>query len=323
MSEVKSRICTKCKVEKEFSFFQKHKREKYGVMPKCKECENADSREKRRIKRVERDLANPEFIQNLELIGPKIHKTCTACNITKEITNFSKHKNYKGGHSTECKPCVSKRGCAIYHLSRDKAKNPDKYPDLPEVKSKICSKCKIDKEFNFYNKEKRGKFGFCSVCKPCRLDIYTRGRRSRPGVKERDNLHIRQRVKNDPQFALSLLLRSRVSEALKSVKARKSQKTIELVGCSIDQCKRHIEAQFLPGMTWENRGKYTWHLDHHLPVSMFNLIDPEEQKKAFHYTNLRPRWATTEIAKANGSNQIGNLNKSNKIIGVDFHEVLL
>jgi hypothetical protein len=30
---------------------------------------------------------------------------------------------------------------------------------------------------------------------------------------------------------------------------------------------------------------------------MFNLMDPEEQKKCFHYTNLQPLWAIDNIVK--------------------------
>jgi hypothetical protein len=37
-----------------------------------------------------------------------------------------------------------------------------------------------------------------------------------------------------------------------------------------------------------------------------------KEKRCYHYTNLMPRFATTEIAKSFGCNQIGNLNKRNK-----------
>ena len=52
-------------------------------------------------------------------------------------------------------------------------------------------------------------------------------------------------------------------------------------------------------MTWENYGLETWHLDHIKPVSKFNLLDVDEQKKCFHYTNLQPLWAKDNIKKSN------------------------
>jgi len=63
------------------------------------------------------------------------------------------------------------------------------------------------------------------------------------------------------------------------------------------------------GMTWENRGKGGWHIDHVLPYASFDLSDPEQQKICFHYTNLQPLWATTAIAMSygEGSEYVGNI----------------
>ena len=52
-------------------------------------------------------------------------------------------------------------------------------------------------------------------------------------------------------------------------------------------------------MSWKNHGKYGWHIDHIKPCSKFNLIDPTEQKKCFHYTNLQPLWAKDNLTKYN------------------------
>jgi hypothetical protein len=57
----------------------------------------------------------------------------------------------------------------------------------------------------------------------------------------------------------------------------------------------HLEAQFLPGMTWENQGK--WHVDHIKPLASYDLTDPDEQKGAFHWLNLRPLWGLDNSAK--------------------------
>ncbi len=59
--------------------------------------------------------------------------------------------------------------------------------------------------------------------------------------------------------------------------------------------KKYLEGKFTEGMTWENHG--TWHIDHRRPICSFNLLDEEEQKKCFHYTNLQPLWATDNLSK--------------------------
>lgn len=40
-------------------------------------------------------------------------------------------------------------------------------------------------------------------------------------------------------------------------------------------------------MTIENHGK-VWDVDHVIPVSAWDLTDPEQSKAAFHWTNLQP-----------------------------------
>lgn len=70
----------------------------------------------------------------------------------------------------------------------------------------------------------------------------------------------------------------------------------ELIGCSISEFRSHIERQFRDGMSWGGEG---WHIDHILPVSYFNLSDPEQQKSCFNYTNTQPLWASENAAKGN------------------------
>lgn len=72
---------------------------------------------------------------------------------------------------------------------------------------------------------------------------------------------------------------------------RKS-KSLELLGCSIEECRKYLESKFLPGMTWKNsgNGKNKWNIDHIIPCSAFDLSYYEQQKLCFHYTNLQPLW---------------------------------
>lgn len=90
----------------------------------------------------------------------------------------------------------------------------------------------------------------------------------------------------DIQFALKDRIRASVNRALRRNWVRKSRRTMEMVGCSVDELKAHIERQFTDGMSWQNRS--TWHVDHFVPIVAFDLTDPEEQKWAFNWRNLRP-----------------------------------
>jgi hypothetical protein len=88
---------------------------------------------------------------------------------------------------------------------------------------------------------------------------------------------------------------------LKNVNATKKNRTIEYLGISIPEFRKHMEKQFYINpktnemMNWENVGK--WHIDHIIPCASYNLTDIKAQKKCFHYTNLRPLWAEENLKK--------------------------
>jgi hypothetical protein len=100
-------------------------------------------------------------------------------------------------------------------------------------------------------------------------------------------------MKKEINFKIRFYLKNRLYLALKG--NPKLSTTMKLVGCSIEQLKKHLETQFKPKMTWHNYGK--WHIDHIRPCACFNLSKLEEQKKCFHYTNLQPLWAEENLRK--------------------------
>lgn len=101
----------------------------------------------------------------------------------------------------------------------------------------------------------------------------------------------------DPNYVLSKNLSERVRQVIKNKRVEKVYKTYELLGAPVGVVRQHIEGQFKEGMSWNNYGHTTWHIDHIRPLASFDLKSPEEQKKAFHYTNLQPLWATENFRK--------------------------
>ena len=84
-----------------------------------------------------------------------------------------------------------------------------------------------------------------------------------------------------------------------ATKGLMSDSTKELIGCSLEQLKIHLENRFTKGMNWQNYGRNGWHIDHIKPCTSFDLTDPKQQQECFHYSNLQPLWAKDNISKGN------------------------
>lgn len=110
----------------------------------------------------------------------------------------------------------------------------------------------------------------------------------------RDALARIQSRKVDPMVAITKRVRGLVSNSLVRRGYRKGSLTECIIGCSFAQFAKHIERQFLPGMTWENRR--LWHVDHITPLA---TAETEVDVIALnHFTNLRPLWAADNLAKS-------------------------
>jgi len=108
----------------------------------------------------------------------------------------------------------------------------------------------------------------------------------------------RERLKrlNDPLYRFICRMRISVHKRLADFKLRKRNKSSELHGCDTKTLVAFVESQFEPGMSWKNRGK-AWHLDHVVPLKLFNLENKDELLAAFHFSNLRPTWTLDNLRK--------------------------
>ena len=159
---------------------------------------------------------------------------------------------------------------------------------------KKCCTCKFWKPLKEYNKHKNHWDNLRNDCKIC-LKNYRK--ENRKILSDKYKIYETNRKKIDPVFKLLKTLRSRISTALIKNNNKKLDSTIKLLGCSIEECRNHLQNNFKEEMTWQNHGK--WHIDHIIPCSTFDLSKEEEQKKCFHYSNLQPLWANENLSKGN------------------------
>jgi hypothetical protein len=115
-----------------------------------------------------------------------------------------------------------------------------------------------------------------------------------PEARRRHCEYQKKRKMIDPLYRLRHSISTAISNALKRYGYRKKSRTAEILGCSMEEFKAHIESQFLDGMSWDNRS--LWHIDHIMPVSMAKTED--ELIRLNHYRNLRPMWAKDNLSKS-------------------------
>jgi hypothetical protein len=100
----------------------------------------------------------------------------------------------------------------------------------------------------------------------------------------------------NPQVRTATILRNRIRKAFKEAGVMRRSNTAALLGCTVEEARRRIEATFQPGMSWENQG--LWHIDHIKPLAGFDLSDPVQALAACHYTNLQALWAADNLRKS-------------------------
>jgi len=102
--------------------------------------------------------------------------------------------------------------------------------------------------------------------------------------------------KTDPVFRMKCKVRSLVSRALMYRGMYKPDSYEAIVGCMYSEFKDYIESRFLDGMTWDNHGKFGWHLDHIVPLASAKSND--DAIRLSHYTNIQPLWWLDNLRKS-------------------------
>jgi hypothetical protein len=173
------------------------------------------------------------------------------------------------------------------------------------IYSHTCSKCKLTKDVSNFSKNKSKKSGLNTYCKECMV-AYRKDNANKLkkyfkeyGEANREKISARslRRYQNNIQANLATTLRNRFNRAVK--KEWKKGSAVRDLGCTITEFKIYLESKFQDGMSWENKGRGGWHIDHMIPLSAFDLTDREQVKEACHYTNLQPLWEVDNLIKGN------------------------
>jgi len=213
-------------------------------------------------------------------------KVCSKCKGEKKVCEFGNSKSSKDGLLYSCKECNNKRSVDY------RKNNPEKVLELTRNWTKKNPEWVYNrhKKWREENPEKVKEIkGNWLVKNPEKRKEY------RENYKPRKQERRKERRDGDPVFNLTNRLRCRLWKYLKILNITKRNKTFDIVGCSPQFLKEHLEIQFIDGMSWDNRSE--WHIDHIIPLSSAKTED--ELYKLCHYENLQPLWAEDNLKKSN------------------------
>lgn len=209
------------------------------------------------------------------------HKICSKCKIEKPITEFHKQSSKKDGLRPHCKLCVNTANIQYKKDNKEKCKEMNQNYYLNNTEHcKDYSKTYRQEHFDEINVRQK--------------EYYLN---NKDKIFEYAKKYYHKKIKNDPELMIKVQLRNRIGSAITAQYGTKAYKTIELLGCSVQECREYLESKFEPGMSWNNRRE--WEIDHIIPCTSFDLTDPKQQKECFHFSNLQPLWREDNRKKYN------------------------
>jgi hypothetical protein len=275
------KTCSKCNIEKPANndFYHKERKGKYNLRSVCKVCR----REGRKWK--------------WEIVLETNEKKCPSCKIVKHISQFGVDNTSKDGVYCYCLECV-KHKCSDYRINnlQTKRKSALNYSRSDKNKERVKQLyiknpkiCRIKDCYNTIAFEKRKSFYCSENCKLTSIKLQN---------ERRKNKH-KEKLKTDKFYKLKTDVRRRVFMAiqkyLNSNKTILGKNTLQIIGCSWEELKQHLENQFQKGMTWDNHGIKGWHIDHHIPLATAET--EQDVYRLNHYTNLKPLWWYENLSK--------------------------
>lgn len=260
-----------------------------------------------------------------------LEKKCIDCNSVKPLTDFHKAKVNTDGYKNQCKICCKiyrdnrKEAKRIY----DKKYNDTNQDKIKEYRENNIEKIKRrEKLYRGNNKEiikvrqktwgdnnknvvkKHNELYYQNNKQEIsdKSKIYRKKNKEQIGFKQKEwrnsltdeekealkikrNNYEKNRKSSDSLYKLKCSIRSIVCKSI----LNKISKTSEILGCSFEEFKIHIESQWEDWMNWDNYGNpkdgvfefnKTWDIDHIIPLSSAN--NEFEIIRLNHHTNLQP-----------------------------------
>ena len=293
--------CPKCNSDKPIDDFSLDKSSKDGKQARCKQCHS--EYRKNNIERI-KEVDHQWYENNKDHVREFQEKYKPRKN---ELRNKRRAENPDKIIDSE-----RKWRLANPEKVKDAAKKTYyKSVSTPEGRDKRRKYCKDYREANIERKrelnkkwadENRAKVRNCGkkwadANRDKIKEQYIRWKTSDPERLKNSYKKAREKRRSTPRGLLNIAIGKGMRNSL-SNGAKRGCHWEALVGYRVEQLKIHIEKQFKIGMSWSNYG--CWHIDHKIPVSVFNFETPEDIdfKRCWALKNLQPLWAKENLQKS-------------------------
>jgi hypothetical protein len=246
-----------------------------------------------------------------------ITRTCTTCKRELPLSAFGLHPGCKYGRNSRCKECSAlyKKEYDNTHKEERAAYEESVKDQKHEYNQRYYEENKEDikaQHVEYYNDNKEATAAHNKLYRQehkeeiaaKKHEYYEENKEeiavkkrvyceeNKEAIAEHSREYIKKRYGIDPVYRLVKKLRARCRAVLKGIS--KSAPTLELLGGDGKFVIDELEKLFWPGMTRDDK---EWCIDHIIPLDHFDLVNPEEQWIAFHYTNLQPLWEDDNLVK--------------------------
>jgi len=217
-------------------------------------------------------------------------KICSKCKEEKNIDQFYRDKNRKDGHTYQCKVCRDLYQDEYIKNNKDKRHNRAKAYNEKNKESIAIQK----KEYNLKNKEKKRekskeyneRTGYQKKYREENKDYLSQSNKEYR-IKNKDKLNQKQRDKynNDLDYKLYQTIRNLFRIKFKEKNIKKENKFFIYTGISFKEYFEHLQKDPLWN-EYDSKNKKI-HIDHIIPISIYNFLNEEDIKKCWNPKNLR------------------------------------
>lgn len=289
--------------QKHLDYINQKARERVG---KCKQCSEPAANGKSRCLKHQEEIKIKSAERKARLKANRLCKDCgekalDGLVLCEECNNKAKTRNkfvlQQRQLENKCTFCGGdKENLEKAYCDQCSKKDNERLRERTSnaKENQICTRCRKNNSVDDGS--------FCEDCYVSARDYFKKYK------KDKVSNGICYRCKN-PRIASKLYchscaiehaVRRSIINALRKKQIPKSAKTEEIIGCTIVFFREHIRNLMEPWMNENNYGVHIpgeqrWQLGHIVPRSSFDLTDPDQLKKCWHYTNIYPQEAKENI----------------------------